>query len=459
MIHRKKESNNQDKKSPMLKKGTYPIISVHVELFRSNRSPSTKLTQIGCVVSNWNESSFFLPIKPFGLEKYLDNYKLGGDLLQALHMTKEDDGIYLFRSQFEIVDEDKKIICVEEKEALKCFLSFLENFPKCVILGVDEDSVSILVKKLKGVNKEKVKELVSGFTYWKRVLKYFDVDGYRTLDLEEYYSRIVAEDLPSFTTVSDIAVVLLKSVIEVTGENKRKDLAPDFYKLCKRIECLERPRKVEYDRKASVENVEVFNSFRPSVSATFSAEKLEQVTLSSESDSGPEEAGSCTREDVVVGVTENSTNPRCMEANGKKLDADLRNGEYWEDLETLTAPDIICLSPPPCLQITKRNSWQFGSTWHQNMGGTVRFGRFGTLVCPRPRCSAVVKFSNLSKHLKKLHGDQLVGLLCEVCNKVVLSSSVAEHMPICYENQSSSKPAEKHYILPGLSELPLPDNS
>ena len=48
-----------------------------------------KLTQIGCVSSISDADSFFRIIKPSGIEDYLDNYKLGGDLLQALNMTRE----------------------------------------------------------------------------------------------------------------------------------------------------------------------------------------------------------------------------------------------------------------------------------------------------------------------------------------------------------------------------------
>ena len=75
--------------------------------------------------------------------------------MQALHMTKEKDGTFLFRSQFEFVQEDEKIWCVAEREALTSFLDFLEKFPNAIILGVDENSVSILVKKLKLLNKKK----------------------------------------------------------------------------------------------------------------------------------------------------------------------------------------------------------------------------------------------------------------------------------------------------------------
>merc|ERR1719508_716284 len=79
--------------------------------------------------------------------------------------------------------------------------------------------------------------------------------------------------------------------MEVSNKKESENSTEHFYKLCKRIECLGHPKKVDYDGKASIENVEVFSSFRPSVSATFRAEKLEQITLSSESDSEPEETG------------------------------------------------------------------------------------------------------------------------------------------------------------------------
>ena len=106
----------KDTKSPMLKAGTYPIVSTHIELFRSNKSHSSKLTQVSCLVSGLDSgsASFFRAIKPWGLENYLDNYKLGGDLLKALHMTREEDGKFLYRSQFETVEEDDKIVCFEE---------------------------------------------------------------------------------------------------------------------------------------------------------------------------------------------------------------------------------------------------------------------------------------------------------------------------------------------------------
>ena len=41
---------------------------------------------------------------PPDLTKYLESYKLGGDLLLHLNMTREDDGdSFLFRRRFEVV--------------------------------------------------------------------------------------------------------------------------------------------------------------------------------------------------------------------------------------------------------------------------------------------------------------------------------------------------------------------
>ena len=54
-------------------------------------------------IEDWRKRSFFTETS--GIEDYLNNYKLGGDLLQALHMTSEEDGTFLFRSRFETTDK------------------------------------------------------------------------------------------------------------------------------------------------------------------------------------------------------------------------------------------------------------------------------------------------------------------------------------------------------------------
>ena len=136
----------------MLEEGTYSVICIQIELFRSSKSGSMELTQIGAIAWQRGSEEFFQAINIPGLHHYLDEYKLGGDILKALHMSREDGGIFQFRSQFEIVEENEKIFCVDEKRALKDFLYFLDRYPNSILIGVDENSISVLVRKLKYLN-------------------------------------------------------------------------------------------------------------------------------------------------------------------------------------------------------------------------------------------------------------------------------------------------------------------
>ena len=80
-------------------------------------------------------SPVFLPMVPTVLAEYLDNYRLGGDLMQALTMTRdlEDKNTVLFRPTV-LVKEVPRVTCVPEKEALCSFLKFLENLGPNIIL-------------------------------------------------------------------------------------------------------------------------------------------------------------------------------------------------------------------------------------------------------------------------------------------------------------------------------------
>ena len=80
-----------------------------------------------------------------------------------------------------------------------------------------------------------------------------------------------------------------------------------FYKLCRKIGFLSHPEKPTLCLEAATENIEVYSSFRPSVSATISAEKLQQILVSSdESASEPEESGHCQAADRTFERSERS---------------------------------------------------------------------------------------------------------------------------------------------------------
>lgn len=263
-------------------KFTYTLVYVHIETFHSSKSSSTWLTQIGGCTE---DQEFFRAIRPPGLTSYLGSYKLGGDLLKALHMTQEADDTFLFRSQFEvIVDATQKIVCVREKAAVKDFLSWLSKFENCILLGVDENTLSILKKKANEYDDRKYFKQVVGYSYWKRILSKLSPKNASEEDLEEYFSRNIGLNSATYTTCKDVAFILKHSVEVVRSFN---NISSDLILVavtCKMIRHLPRPLKVKYDRSTVREDLEVYSSFHPSVSTTISAEKMEQVTISSDSE-------------------------------------------------------------------------------------------------------------------------------------------------------------------------------
>ena len=103
-------------KSLILEEGTYSVSCIQIELFRSSESGSMDLTQIVGMASHSRSEEFFRAIDIPKLNHYLDEYKLGGDLLKAFHVTREDGRIFQFGSQFEIVEENEKISVLMKRE-------------------------------------------------------------------------------------------------------------------------------------------------------------------------------------------------------------------------------------------------------------------------------------------------------------------------------------------------------
>ena len=112
------------------------LVFCHLEYLRSKSSPNVHLTQLAAV-SIGHHPPVFLPVVPPVLAEYLENFKLGGDLMQALTMTRdlEDKNTFLFRPTV-LVEEVPRVVCVPEKEALCSFLKFLEDLGPNIILVV-----------------------------------------------------------------------------------------------------------------------------------------------------------------------------------------------------------------------------------------------------------------------------------------------------------------------------------
>jgi len=484
----------REKKSSRLEVGNYSVVSIHVEVFRSSKSSTTKLTQIGCTLWGQELQGFFRAVKPRGLEKYLDTCKLGGDLLRALHMTREDDGTFQFRSQFEIIEHEKKINCVEERKALKDLLQYLRKIPNCLLLGVDEDTIAILDQRLRDEKKEKLKNIVSGFTCWKLVLKYLKIDGYRKIDLEEFYSDMVKAPLPSFVSAKDISEVLLKAVRHVMTRLAKEgsDQLQMFYTLCRKIEFLSKPRRVEYDRKAPVENLEVYSSLRPFVSATISAQQMEQVAISSESEDDCVMTGEIKKSTDPVVASEKSGFPanseqslqinpgltlqeiwrkqsnkddddellrkiqdkfkeidnrqqQLKETYGEKLDAALNVNEdlYADDNDDSMVDDgltnqanssfpsvEIHLSRPLPLYVQSNTTTRIYNPTNSNFWqrGNKSQGSDSRGSVFCPVCCVEVKYRKICRHLQRVHSETSYSLRCQACYEAVSARDLEVHV-------------------------------
>ena len=75
----------------------------------------------------------------------------------------------------------RKIFFVGEKRPLIDFLYFLEKFPNSILIGVDDYSILVLPRKLKYLNSGMFQRLVKGFSHWRRILRYLDVQHHKNI--------------------------------------------------------------------------------------------------------------------------------------------------------------------------------------------------------------------------------------------------------------------------------------
>ena len=115
------------------------LVFCHLEFLRSTSSPDLHLTQLAAGSTD-HHPPVFLPVVPPVLAEYLEDYKLSGDLMQALTMTRdlEDKNTFLFRPTV-LVEEVPRVVCVPEKEALCSFLKYFEDIGPNIILVVKLD--------------------------------------------------------------------------------------------------------------------------------------------------------------------------------------------------------------------------------------------------------------------------------------------------------------------------------
>ena len=119
---------------------------------------------------------------------------------------------FLFRPTV-LVERVDRVECHGEKDALKDFVAFLKPFgPKILLVGFDEDTMAVLRKKLKKIDKGMSLYL---YTWWKKILNYKRFDSNKTVrnnlinlfkrspdhELETYFEQTFpATPLPKLTT-------------------------------------------------------------------------------------------------------------------------------------------------------------------------------------------------------------------------------------------------------------------
>ena len=65
----------------------------------------------------------------------------------------------------------ESVKCVSEEEALLAFFAFLETVgPRVLLVGLDEETVGVLLQKLEHQHEAKFRSLVVGYTWWNRIL-------------------------------------------------------------------------------------------------------------------------------------------------------------------------------------------------------------------------------------------------------------------------------------------------
>ena len=186
-------------------------------------------------------------------------------------MTRDEDGSFQFRRRYLQTKGEK---CISEEEALLHFFDFLETkvMAGVILVCMDEDTVGVLVSKLKALDRKRCKKLVVGFSWWRRTLKHLSFPNYRTLDLEDCSQSSLTPFPESLKTAEVVAHML-------AGALRLHDVAK--VALSAELRPKQRTRQV---RENEQEVLEIYSSFRPDLALHITAEKMDQVYISDSED-------------------------------------------------------------------------------------------------------------------------------------------------------------------------------
>ena len=272
--------------------GAFTLVCLHLDTFTISNESTFTISQIGLstALTGDKEQTYFKPVKPDKLKFLLENYKMEGDLLKALHVTESENEKFEFRAQFEIKRKEKnKIYCSSEAEAITEVKTYFSSLNNVVLFAIDQETIEHFLAK---VNLDKSK--FAGFLTWSKALqvcskylKQYDPKA----DLEDFYSDHCGK-VSGYINALDVAQFLRKSVMKLLNDysktlSKKDGTGINFQwqEVFKdTVETIDNIKQV--DVKPSTKDngslsVEVYSSFRPSVSTKIGLEKMETLQLSS----------------------------------------------------------------------------------------------------------------------------------------------------------------------------------
>ena len=264
------------------------LVFCHMELLRSSTSNTVHLTQLAAT-NTTNLCNVFLPIIPSILDDLLDRYRVG-NLLEAMKMVREDQSKFTFREKV-LVSETKSLECVQEGKAIELFFKYLELAgPNVVLVGVDENTIGVLLQKLESHNAAKFLQLVVGYTWWRRIVAGGAYDMEREWRLDDLFCAdsntcpMVAAQLRD--GVRKVALRQGKgkygfASLEIEDQQILSDFA-DRVGISMMVEPRVTTEKIETNEEDR-EVVELTNSFLPVPSTSFVLHKLDKVDIASDS--------------------------------------------------------------------------------------------------------------------------------------------------------------------------------
>ena len=271
----------------------YNFVFIEIETILASNSHRKEITQIGGFKENTignSDAQFFKAIVSNKLDYYLENYKLGGDLLQTLHMQKNDCGSFEFRNQFLIPEDDRQVIqCVNESEAfqdLSSYLAFVEN---CILVSLNEENIQLLANKMKllGITNRRIHiDSVKGFCTWSSYLK--EVGGSKeelNQEFEDWYDSYVKNSSSSeyLQKHADIVAKMVRDSVHSTMVRSNRGVFRQLVKASRPINSLlfNQMSEEEY-QDSEIQYLELFNSLRPDFPVTIPLKKLETYDIFSE---------------------------------------------------------------------------------------------------------------------------------------------------------------------------------